>query len=393
MNIYAFNPDLSNAEKTYLASGLAAATPAVLKVKNSNNFTNARKVLIGTPCRERTEMATQSSKTSTSITVAATSFAHDADDPVYTLQFDQVRFYRSTTGVSGTYNLLTTLDIDWDNSNGKTTYNDVNALSSYFYKIAYFDSILTIESDLSDPIQSIGYADNSAGELISSVASEIGDPDFMDVSIDTWMSYADDVGKDLLKQAKKPYRFLKAKETIDVGTDDNSFPWPIDLWKINYVEVNQYNSGGNPLREGPKLITNQLMRFRQSRALNPSDYVNEIAYDDEDKTVLFNPSARTDRIGAFIFHYYKFFTKLSNFSQILETPDNLVYKYGLKMRYYFNKMDSDDKYSRQYNEMQKMYQAEIRMLQREKNVDVHGPSSMGADRKRYSQWGVVRYRQ
>lgn len=395
MNIYAYNPDLSQAERTNLTSSInATPTTTVLKVKNTNNFTTTRRVLIGSPQRERSEMSILSAKTATSLTVGTTNFSHDADDPVITLDFDQIKFYRSTTGINGTYSVLATVDMDWDNSNGKTAYNDPNALDTYFYKVSYFDSVGGAETDVSEPIQSTGYPDNSVGDTLLQVIGEVNDEQFEIYTIKQWLGIMNNISKELYKQAKKPYRFLKVKAPVDVETDDTSFAWPDDLWKINYIEVNQYNSGANPLTFTPKLIDNQTMAFRQSRMILPSDYVNEIAYDDEDKSILFNPAARTDRLSAFIFHYYKKFTRFTDLSDLLETPDNLVYQYGMKRAFYLRKMDDDDKYAEQFQTFNTMYNAEIRMLQREKNVDVHGPMSMAPDRKRYSQLGsAVRYRQ
>lgn len=396
MNISGYNPDVTDLEKTFLTTQTAASTPTtVLKVKNTNRFPDTQRVLIGAPKRERTEMSTQSAHTATTLTLGVTNFRHDADDPIYALDFDQMRFYRSTTGVNGTYALLSggTVDIDWDNANGKTVYNDPNALSTYFYKVSFYDSIGDVETELSAPIQATGYADNTVGSVMLQMLDEVDDLEQSVFSINTLLGIMNNISKDLLKQAKKPYRFLKTKQSVDVEADDESFPWPADLWKVNYIELNQYNGTGTARTFNPKKVDLSTMKYRQSLAILPSDYVNEIAYNDEDKTIEFNPAARTERLNAFIFHYYKKFALFTDLSNPLETPDDLVYMFGLKRAFYLRKADDDGKYFDQYKEFNTMYQTEVRMLQREKNVDVHGPDSMGPDRRRYSQFGLVRRRQ
>lgn len=394
MNIFAYNPDLLDAEKTSLSSAIAATvTTTVLKVRNSNNFVNTRRILIGAPKRERSEMGTQTAKTATTITVGTTNFSHDSDDPVYALDFDQIKFYRSTTGVNGTYSILATVDMDWDNLNGKTVYNDANALTSYFYKVSFFDSIGGAETPLSEPIQSTGYPDNSVGDTILQMVTEVNDKHFLIFDIPDYIGIMNNISKDLYKQAKRPYRFLKVNFPMNVTAGAVSVPFPTDIWKINYVEVNQLSSSSNNLTFKPKKVDITTMRFRLSQLILPSDYVNEIAFDDEAKVMYFHPSARTDRIGAFNFHYYKKFTKFTDLSNLLETPDNLVYQYGLKRAYYLRRMDDDAKWASQFAEYDKMYQAEIRMMQREKTLEAGGPSGMGPDRKRYLQYGGPRYRQ
>jgi len=392
MNIYIYNPEVEDLEKTYLTAALPAATTS-LKVKNSNNFPNTRRILIGAPARERSEMVVQSAKTTTTLTVGSTLLPHDADDPVYALQYDQIRFYRSSTGVNGNYTNIATADINWDDPTDRTVYNDPNALDTYFYKSTFYDSIAGVESEMSPPIQLTGYPDNSVGDTILQTLREVNDEQFIVFDLTALIGIMNNISKDLYKQAKRPYRFLKRNVSLDVETNDTAVPFPADIWKINFVEVNQYNAGNNPLTYQPKEVDITTMRFRQSRHFLPSDYVNEIAFDDEANLMLFNPQARVTRIGAFNFHYYKKFTRFTDLADPLETPDNLIYQYGLKRAFYLRKMDDDSKWASQFAEFDKMYQAEIRMLQREKTIKAGGPTGMGADKKRYMQFGAPKYRQ
>jgi hypothetical protein len=59
----------------------------------------------------------------TTVVVGATVFDHEADAPVYQLRFDQVKIYRATSS-TGTYSLLTTQNLDVDNADLATNYDD-----------------------------------------------------------------------------------------------------------------------------------------------------------------------------------------------------------------------------------------------------------------------------
>jgi len=381
MNISVYNPETDDLEKSYLSSP-ATIGAVTLKVKNTNNFPNARRVLIGSPGRERAEMVLQSAKTATTLTVGATTFNHDPDDPVYALSYDQVRIYRSTTGVSGTYTLLTTTDVDWDNADNITRYDDVNALSTYFYKSTFYDSIGLDESDASPAIQATGFPRNTSGGVIMSVARDVNDTDFIVHTIEQWLAVMNDVNDDLITRATKPYRFLKKHDSIDLATDDNSFPYPPLMWKIDYTESNS-SSPAYPRK--PREVSPLDMRYRQQFNTLSADYVREIAYDDEEEVVLFNPAARTDRLGAFTLHWYKFFTEFTGMSDPIETPTPLVYKLAMKREHYLTLSDDDNKYLTKAKNYDDRYEAEVMKLQREKNVKAKAPSGLYPDIKRYRQ--------
>jgi len=66
-----------------------------------------------------------------------------------TTTFDKIRIYRSTSE-TGSYSLIGTIDIS---SGTSTSYVDTDGTSSHWYKVTYYNSITTKESDFSDPQQ------------------------------------------------------------------------------------------------------------------------------------------------------------------------------------------------------------------------------------------------
>lgn len=382
MIVSAYNPEVDDLEKTYLTAQ-AASGVGTLKVKNSNAFTNGRRLLVGSPERERSEMVLLNTKTTTQLTITGTTnFNHDPDDPVYLLDWDQLKIYRSTTGENGSYTILTTMDLDWDNADGQTKYDDANALSTYFYRVTYYNSITTEESPVSGNLPATGYPRGTVGSIIMDHAARIKDKNFMEFTIDEYIEIMNDVNDDLITRAKKPYRFLKKNLPIDVNPGDDSIPYPADLWKIDYVEVNT-TSIAYP--RGPKVLSPIDFRYRQNFNEMAADFVRQIAYDDETSTVLFWPAARTIRLHAFDLHYYQNFTQFTKLSDKVQTPNGLVYKLALKREFYQRKADDDSKYLAKLKDYDNRYETEVIKLQREKNIQADGPASLHPEIKRYRQ--------
>lgn len=395
MNIVAYNPPTEHLEKTYLNKSYAAAVSSMI-VKNTDRFSYGDAILIGAMGRERSELALVHATTGKTTTVlpfaAATAFPHDADDPIFVLDWNKIRIYRSTAGIGGSYSLLATVDIDVDNSDNKTYYNDVNSLTTYYYKIAYYNSVDDVESERTDPIAATGYDAKALGTLIPETAREVGDIDFGDMSIPEYISHMNDVNDDLITQAKRPYRFLKRMEQLDIELDASTVDFPAMFWKINYVEVNEVGPAASRTFK-PKKVSATEARFQLTQRTLSGDYVDMIAYDDEENQLIVVPAARTQRLNAFNFHFYKLFTRFTSLADLVETPNVLIYKLALKREFYMKKADDDDKYLKKADKYDNKYNAEVMKLQREKNIDAGGPEGLGADRKRYIQWGGRRARQ
>lgn len=389
MKIYAYNPDVSRYEKTFISAEVTSGATTV-NVKNTNNFTAGDVVLIGSMGREKSETTSIASVTDKTITfTTALKFSHNSDDPVYVMEDDQIRFYRSTSGQNGVYSLLATIDVDVDNADKTTRYTDDNSMTDYWYQTAFYSSVSENESERSAPIQSAGYPANSVGSVIQSVVSRVRDTNYMFFSIEEWIDIMNEISEDMLTQARRPYRFLKKTVKLDVDEGDTEIPFPADSWKVDYVEVNRANPVSMETIR-PKKVSATELRFRLSQTPLASDEVYEIAYDEGGHNLLFNPPARTQRIDAFNFHYYKTFDRLVKMSDELETPYSLVYKLGMWKEFYKMRADDDRKYLQKAQMYESRYNAEMMKLQREKSIEASGTSAMGPDRKRYSQWGGVR---
>jgi hypothetical protein len=383
MNIIAYNPDVDQLEKTYL-SYRSNAGATVFKVKNSDKFVTGEKILIGAMSRERSEILAIVSTTPTTITTEASVFPHDADDPVYKLDYDMVRFYRSETGEGGAYVVMSggEVEIDVDNSDGTTRYDDINSLDSFWYKMAYYNSVDEVESEYTPALKATGYDPDSAGYIIQAAARTVGDKDFMEWDIEDWLNSMNDIGDDLLTQSKIPYKFLKTEIDLDIEAGDTEVTFPTNLWKIDYVGINTL--GTSSLYDDPKIFSYENFQ-RRTRAYQglPGDGVEYMAYGDKGDRLHFSPAARTDRLGAFTLHYYKTVDRIENMASKIETPNGLLYKWGMLRDFYTWKADSDSKFMAKAKMYDQRYGGEVAKLQREKSNVAKSPSGFNPPVRRY----------
>lgn len=390
MNIYIQNPPTKNLERTFLSRSIAAEETD-FPVKNADRFKVGAKVLVGEMGNERSEILTVTAISPKQLTLSESEFPHDADDPVYLMEVDKVRIYRSTSK-TGSYTLLDTVDIDVDNNSKRTVYNDPDALSTYWYQLTFYDSVGDAETERTPAIAATGFDPLEVGTIISEVALEVNDPDFMEMSIAQYMSFINSINDDLITQAKRPFRFLKTNVSLDIEANASRIDLPNDLWSINYLEVNELGPASSRTYR-PKKVSATEARFQLTQQTAPGDYVNEVAYDDEENQIIVVPKARTERLGAFSLHYYKKFDRITTLADKVEVPNTLIYKHGLKREFYTMKADDDNKYVSKVGNYDKLYQTEVMKLSRQKNIEAGGPMSMAPDRKRYPQWGGRKYRQ
>lgn len=355
MVITAFNPETDPLEKSYLSVGIGINVNA-FDIKNNDRFAINDRILIGKMGTEAAEVVTVTSVNvnGTSLVTTATVFPHNADDPVYKLRFDQVKFYRNTTGSSGTYSAVSTQNLDVDNGDLTTKYDDTTGLSTYYYKVSMYHSISTLESALSDPIAGSGYTRNQVGRIIDEVLREVSDTNEVHMTRNEILGYFNDVNDDLLVGVAKPYDFLRARTTLARVAGQNYVNFPVDssgnqtMFKFDRMDYEFIDPTTTPVTDNtytlkvwPEEEFRNTFQNNTFSSTNESDAITDISLDTAMKRFRINPAPLTSAGACFYLYYWKFFNELNSEGDLIETPTPKIYKLYIKAMYYEKRSISD----------------------------------------------------
>jgi len=381
MKISIHNPLTDNLEMSYITAAYQPGVTAI-KVRNNEKFVNGRKVMIGFPGFERTEVVTISGAVTPgqNLTITATKFAHDADDPIFVLKWDQMKLYRSTSGFDGSYNIIgAAFDIDFDNESLLTIYDDTAGLTSYFYKASYWDSISSLESDLTDPIAGSGYPIGSVGRLVNDFFESVNDTTQQNMSVQEAISTLNEVNSDLITQSRRPFRFLRASKPLDIEQDNNRIEVPDDFWKLDRISYN-YNDGIEDRTDLYRVITMAEMEYTAYNNLaDRSDGLLYLAYDDTENNIVMFPTPVTSQADRVLLYYYKNFDEIKSMSQLLETPNDRIYKMYLYGRYFRKRALKEPSFVGISDRYLNDYTSEVVKLQRANRIDVGTPTGFRPD--------------
>lgn len=380
MKIRINNPSIEQLESSFLAAAYQPGVTAI-KVRNNQGFSNTRKVMIGFPGYERTEVVTVNGAVTAgqNLTITTTKFAHDADDPIYALKWDQVKIYRSITGIDGSYTLLATTDIDVDNSELVTIYDDVTGLTAYYYKATYYDSVASIESDYTDPIAGSGYPIDSVGRLVNDFFESVNDTTQQNMSINEALATLNEVNSDLITQSRRPYRFLRTSALLNTIANNNRLPVPSNFWKLDRVSFN-FTDNVEDRTDLYRIISMTEMEYYDYNNLaDRSDGLLYLAFDDTDNEIVMFPTPLTSLTGKVKLYYYKTFDEIKSMSQTLETPNNRIYKMYLYARYYRKRALKEPSFVGISDRYINDYTTEIVKLQRANRIDVGSPTGFRPD--------------
>lgn len=373
MKITAHNPEVDALEKAYIASDVDAGDTSLV-LTNNDGFANTDKVLIGRMGEERSEIQAINGAISgdTNISISATDFPHNVDDPVYKLQYDQVKFYRSTTGIDGTYSALGTVEIDVDNEDKITQYEDSSWDAAYFYKVSYVDSVAATESELSDPISAVGYSELTVGDVIDKHVRKVRDRGYSILGEEEYIDIVNEVNKDLITQARKPWDFLKTNISLSTVAGQNYIDYSVatDLWKIDYITYDYtIGSTDRTWTMDDLLIHKEWIARYANGNWTDSDELIDIGIDTRAKKFLLGPSPRTTQSNVMELYYWKDFTRVNSLGDTIETPNDLIYLYKFREEFYRAKAETDSSFLRLAKEFEAKYGSEIVKMQRTNNID------------------------
>ena len=358
MNIQAFNPSVDQLEKTFLAQSYNLGVTSV-EVKNNQEFSTTQRVQLGEPGLAYTEIVTTGAPNAngTTLPIGATLFSHEADTPVYLLQFDQAKFYRSTTGINGTYTLLSAVNLDVTNGNLITSYNDLTSQTGYYYKTSMYNSGTTVESAQSDAVPAGGWARNQVGYLIDQIYEEITDMTEDNMSRNELIGYFNEVNDDLIMQVVRPYNFLYTRKAFPRVAASNTLAWPTNsagnncMWKFDRMDYNYVNTATTPVTNNTYTVeTVGLAYFRNRHITNENDIttqddmVQELALDESQHTFNYYPYSLTSSAAVWYLYYWSTFTEIVSEGNVIQTPTPRIYKLYTMYKYYLKRAVTEPAY-------------------------------------------------
>ena len=328
MLIRGFNPTTEGLEKSHITNVVAVGATNI-RIKNNDRFSVDDRVMIGEMGREKTEIVTVSAVNADGddITVGATIFPHDVDDPIYVLRFDQVRFERSTTGVNGTFSTLSTQELDVDNASLETVYDDTDGVATYAYRVVYVHSISAVESEASDANLGGAFGRTQVGFLIDELLREINDPTENLVTRTELLGYMNECNDELQSRTEKPYDFLLKREVKDTTLNSKSIDLTSGMWKVKGISYLFNDSAGLAELRPIRILPIEEFRYRfQDENAATSDELKFIGIDTATDKYLLAPTPKTSQTGVLYVWYWKTFTQLDSEGDTFETPTPRVYK-------------------------------------------------------------------
>lgn len=381
MIVSAWNPSTEELEKTNLSAVVQSGATS-LSVKNTDRLPVNTLLLVGEMGREQSELLKVATPTITPTTrlnlVSATKFAHVADEPVYKMRYDKVLFYRSPTA-DGAYDLIATEDVDVDNVDDKTYYEDTAGTGTSFYKTKFYNSVTMEETGFSDYISAEGYGRKTIGSVIEAVVRKVKDQSYTVLSSEDYLELASEVNEDIAGQSERPYNFMRTSVSLPRTANQGYIDLPEDYYKFYQLQYTSI-SGGMPRARGLDPIS--LDKFSTGYgSVAASDTVTRIALDEDSRQILLKPTPRTTAANAFRLWYYRGLTPFEDLQQEVFTPNTLIYKYKFLSEYYTSKSERDPSFDRLATKYEQKYGNELMKLQRSNRKDVGTPRSfMDADR-------------
>lgn len=367
------NPDVTDYEKSYLTNDCSAGVTSI-NVKNNDRFAANDRVMLGEMGQEKTEIVTVSAVNGNGngLTVGTTVFAHSADDPVTIMRFDQVKFYRSTTTETGTYSVVATKNMDVDNANLTTIYDDTTGLTTYYYKMTVYHSISTLESDFSDVITGGGWRRNQVGRIVDEILTEVADRNEVHITRTELLGYFNDVNDDLQTSVSKPYEFLRTNTSLARTANTNYVAYPTDsygnqtMWKFDRMDYNYTDTTTDPDTDYTTTVpvmAEELFRNTYTDNTISSTTVTDatpqnMTLDNTNSRFLFSAPFETTDSNALTLYYWAYFNEINSEGDEIQTPTPKIYKLYAKAMYYRKRGVTESSYNQIADRFQGEYALE-----------------------------------
>jgi len=157
-------------ETTYFSDNATTPTTTLFAV-NAVGFNTASLLLLNAMGAENAEFVESTTHSATDFTVPGITFDHNRGEVIQEVNYNQIVIEKGPT-IAGPFVALATLGMRVTQQN--TIYYDTAGLSTDFYRIAWRNSVSTLQSSFSDPISVDAYPVNSVANIIYPVLTAMG---------------------------------------------------------------------------------------------------------------------------------------------------------------------------------------------------------------------------
>lgn len=305
MKAFIGHPSTRNKVETRFASDINSGVTTIV-TKNNKGFANGDFIVLGNVGWEQAEIVKVNGAISgnTDLTVTATKFPHSADTRIVYIGWDKIRVYKSTTGINGTYSIVTTIDIQIDQDG--TSYIDSSTSTTDYYKFCTYNSVTDTEGDFTDPVSTTGFVFYSAKTMVDRVLSLFGDSGAEFVSREEVLEYINELLEKATQEAVLAtgrYNIKTHTFTVQSGVSDYILPSNFLMEKgikistdggnnFNYSAVQRnWDSLGTTINTNVKygyIISDGVLHLENPTPSNSSDIVK--VYYVEVPSLLSDPS-------------------------------------------------------------------------------------------------------
>lgn len=223
-----------NREKTYLTAGLVATgTTLTLKAVDSFAWAQNDYIIVGEIGAPNAEIVriTGAVASGTTLTVTALKFAHVADEPVYYIDFNQIRYYHAAT-TDGAKTLLSTQPVMPENIQSR--YDDKSQTTGYGFA-QFYNSTTGGVSQYSAPIPYAGQSPATLTKMIAKVRQLTDEQTDDFISDDTIKDAINDKQRDIINE--RLWTFDEIQRSQSSVAYQFAYPQPSEIKTAHTVRI------------------------------------------------------------------------------------------------------------------------------------------------------------